>query len=152
MATVELYATITKDPAEGLRFAASGNPWLTLNLAENRKAKDGTETTTWWKAKVFGHRAEELGESLRKGQRVKLRGFLDVEEWTTREGEKRTDLVVKPFDDGVTVEGARAPQQQQSGQWGASARAGRAPKDQPADDPWAQNATAGTNYSDTPTF
>ena len=28
----------------------------------------------------------------------------------------------------------------------------RAPKDQPADDPWAQNATAGTNYSDTPPF
>ena len=29
-----------------------------------------------------------------------------------------------------------------SQQWGASARVG-APKDQPADDPWAANATAG---------
>ena len=25
-----------------------------------------------------------------------------------------------------------------------------APKDQPADDPWAQNATAGTNYGEAP--
>lgn len=135
MATVELYATITKDPAEGLRFAAGGNPRLTINLAENRKAKDGTETTTWWKAKVFGAQAETLAETLRKGQRLKLRGFLDVEEWTTRDGDKRTDLVVKPFADGLEVLESRGDRY--------AAPASRGTYQQPADDPWAQNATAG---------
>lgn len=134
MATVELYATLTRDPE--LRFAASGKAWTTINLAENRKGKDGTETTTWWKAKVFGEQAELAAETLRKGQRVKLRGFLEVEERKGQDGEKRVDLVVKPFADGLTVEGARAPRQD-------------APAGGAADDPWA---TPNTSYSDRPPF
>ena len=104
--------------------------------------------------------AENIAESLHeKGTRVIVQGRLVQRSFETREGEKRTVVEMQVDEVGpslryATAKVARKLSGQQSGQWGASARVGepRQHPDAAADDPWATNATAGTNYSDTPPF
>lgn len=152
MATIELFATVTKyDPTKDFRYAPSGKAWIKVNMAENRKGKNGEEITTWWKLKAFGAQAEQLAEQLRTGARLKVRGFLDVDEWKGDDGQKRIDLVVKPFADGVTVE---EPRSHVGGQSFGDRRSQPSPASQAAwdksqggaaDDPWATPARPATN-------
>ena len=53
------------------------------------------KSTVWIKASIFGKRAEGgLIPYLVKGTQVAVTGELSLNEWTTQDGEKRTDLQV----------------------------------------------------------
>ena len=157
----------TTAPAE-LKFTPSGAAVASFTVAstprtfdkQSQEWRDGE--TLFLRCSAWREMAENIAESLHeKGTRVIVQGRLVQRSFETREGEKRTVVEMQVDEVGpslryATAKVARSQRQAPassgtSQQWGASARVG-APKDQPADDPWAQNATAGTNYSDTPPF
>ena len=147
--------------APELRFTPSGAAVASFTVASTPRTFD--KATSEWKdgdtlflrCSIWREAAENVAESLTKGTRVIVQGRLVQRSFETREGEKRTVVEMQVDEVGPSLRYATAKVERKSSgtsqQWGASARVG-APKDQPADDPWAQNATAGTNYSDTPPF
>ena len=151
----------TTAPAE-LRFTPSGAAVASFTVASTPRTFDKTAQewrdgeTLFLRCSAWREMAENIAESLsEKGTRVIVQGRLVQRSYETREGDKRTVVELQVDEVGPSLRHATAKVTRKSSgasqQWGASARVG-APKDQPADDPWAQNATAGTNYSDTPPF
>ena len=150
---------LTADPE--LRFTPSGAAVASFTVASTPRTFD--KATSEWKdgdtlflrCSIWREAAENVVESLTKGMRVIVQGRLVQRSFETREGDKRTVVEMQVDEVGPSLRGATAKVVRKSSgtsqQRGASARVG-APKQQPADDPWAQNATAGTNYSDTPPF
>ena len=152
-------------PAE-LRFTPSGAAVASFTVAstprtfdkQSQEWRDGE--TLFLRCSAWREMAENIAESLHeKGTRVIVQGRLVQRSFETREGETRTVVEMQVDEVGpslrhATAKVARKSSGQQSGQWGASARVGepRQHPDAAADDPWATNATAGTNYSDTPPF
>lgn len=128
-----------------LRFSQSGQPWVTFNLAQNNRVKDGEQWVdgepTWFKVKVFGPMAENIAETFpEKGSRVIVQGMMSTEAWD-KDGEKRTGLTIVGESVGPDLRWATAavtrvgggqsrPQaQQQSMQRSRTA--------QPQGDPWS---------------
>lgn len=81
-----------------LRFGNSGNAWLKMNVAVSSRKKDGERwgdgPTTWLSVKAFGQVAENVAESVQKGDRVVVSGKFETEEWSTSDGEQRKSLTV----------------------------------------------------------
>jgi single stranded DNA-binding protein len=88
---------IARDPEP--RFFQSGSCKLQLNLAVNRpgskKGDPEAPPPDWFKAEFWNDDAQAASDELRKGDLVTVTGRISSESWTTRDGEKRTDLVVK---------------------------------------------------------
>lgn len=66
--------------------AVGKKPWLRLRVATNRRIRNG-ETwvdgpTSWYDVKLWGDFAENVGESLRKGDAIIVQGELYIEEYT----------------------------------------------------------------------
>ena len=141
----------TTAPAE-LKFTPSGAAVASFTVAstprtfdkQSQEWRDGE--TLFLRCSAWREMAENIAESLHeKGTRVIVQGRLVQRSYETREGEKRTVVEMQVDEVGPSLRYATAKVARKSSgtsqQWGASARVG-APKDQPADDPWAQNATA----------
>ena len=99
---------VARDPEA--RYFQSGTCKTQINLAVNRPgAKKGDDTPPgWFKAELWGEDAEAAVNELRKGDLVSVTGRIATESWTTREGEQRTDLVIKAQEWGL-VGGNAAP-------------------------------------------
>ena len=157
--TLTVVGNLTDDPE--LRFVPSGAAVASFTVASTPRTFD--KATSEWKdgdtlylrCSIWREAAENVAESLTKGMRVIVQGRLVQRSFETREGEKRTVVEMQVDEVGPSLRHATAKVARKSSgtsqQWGASARVG-APNQQPADDPWAQNATAGFDYSDTPPF
>lgn len=130
-----------------LRFTPSGRAVLGFSVADTPRRKNGNGEwedageTLWVDVSIWGEEAEDLAERMAgyKG-RVTVTGRLGVRSYEAKDGTPRQ--VVTLAADSVAMHPARRKQ----------SPASRGTYQQPADDPWAQNATAGTNYSDTPPF
>lgn len=59
--------------------------------------------TTFVRAAAWAQLAENVGETLHKGDEVVLTGSLALEEYTTKEGEKRSSLVLTVTEVGVSL-------------------------------------------------
>ena len=145
-----IVGNLTADPE--LRFTPSGAAVASFTVASTPRTFD-RQTSEWkdgdtlfLRCSIWREAAENVAESLTKGTRVIVQGRLVQRSYETREGEKRTVVEMQADEVGPSLRSATAKVVRKSSstsqQWGASARVG-APKDQPADDPWAQNATAG---------
>lgn len=69
-----------------IQRAAGKKSWLRLRVATNRRIRNG-ETwvdgpTSWYDVKLWGDFAENVAESLRKGDAVIVQGELSIEEYT----------------------------------------------------------------------
>lgn len=99
---VELIGNLTRDPE--LRYVgASNTPLVTATLAVNDKpyknAKgEDVNKTHFIDLKCFGKSGEEVAANFKKGSRVEVRGALEQETWETKEGDKRSKLIVKCFE------------------------------------------------------
>jgi len=82
--------------------------------SERRKGASGEqeETTTWFRVSVWGRQAELANEYLTKGRQVYIEGRLRQEEYTDREGNRRTSLEVNATD--IQFIGQRGDQPAQS--------------------------------------
>lgn len=95
--TVTLCGNITGDPE--LRFTASGQATASFGLAINRKWTDKStnekrEAVSFFDIVSWQEMAENVAESLSKGDRVIVVGRLEQRSWETDDGSKRYKVEV----------------------------------------------------------
>ena len=113
-----------------LRFTAQGKAVANFTVAESKRVKDGNDwkdgPTTFWKCSLWDTAAENLTESMSRGQRVIVVGEVAQRSYETREGEKRSVFEVTASEVGPSVKWATVKVE----------KAGKKPAPKPEDDPW----------------
>lgn len=84
------------------RYLPDGTAVTSFSIATNERKKDRSgdvrEVATWFKISAFGRLAEICAEYLTKGSLAYIEGKLSQEEYTDKEGNKRTTLAVRAND------------------------------------------------------
>ena len=92
MATITIIGNLTDAPE--LRFTAAGKAVANFTVAESKRVKDGDTwkdgPTTYWRVSIWDSIAENMAESLGKGQRVIVVGEVAQRSYETNAGEKRS--------------------------------------------------------------
>jgi single-strand DNA-binding protein len=164
---ITIIGNLVGDPE--LRYTPTGQAVATFRVASTPRFMD--RTTNEWKdgdslflsCNVWRQAAENVAESLQRGMRVIVSGRLRQRSYETKEGEKRTVYEVEVDEVGPSLRNASAKvtkssrsgggggfgggQSGSGGQGGYGGGGGR-----PADDPWAADASGGSNFSDEPPF
>ena len=93
---VILMGNLTRDPE--LRVTSSGLSICKLGLAVSRyyttKEGEKKEETTFVDIDAFGRSAETISKYMRKGRPILIEGRLRLDQWESKEGEKRSKLGV----------------------------------------------------------
>lgn len=88
---------VTADPE--LRFTPAGHGVASFTVAANDRVKDGDNwkdgEAAFFRCSVWRQQAENVAESLRRGDHVVVVGKMKQRSYETREGEKRTVLEVE---------------------------------------------------------
>jgi single-strand DNA-binding protein len=90
-ASITLIGHLGKDPEQ--RFTQDNKPITSLSLGVSTGYKDRKQTT-WWNVTFFGKTAEVAVDMTKKGHAVMVEGEPFLEEYTDKEGNKRTSLKV----------------------------------------------------------
>src|SRR5262245_50800000 len=89
-----------RDPE--IRYTPQGQAVCNFSIATTEKRKDNTgdaqEITTWFRVTLWGRQAEVANQYLAKGRQVYIEGRLRQNEYTDREGNRRTTLEVNATD------------------------------------------------------
>lgn len=112
---ITIVGYLGRDPE--LRYTPQGTAVCNFSVATTEKRKDRAgemqEVTTWFRISVWGRQAELANQYLAKGRQVYVEGRLRQEEYTDREGNRRTALEVSATDlqflGSRGEEGASAP-------------------------------------------
>lgn len=151
MTSVTLIGNLTADPE--LRFTPQGKPCASLQIAVNKRVKQpdgswGDGPTSYYRCTAWGQLADHVAESLTKGTRVIVQGRIEIREYETRDGQRRTAAEVQIDDIGPSLRFATAQSERAARQgagWPPQApRASQAgdpwspPQQQPTQDPWGQ--------------
>ncbi len=100
------------------RWTPAGKAVASLSLPV-KQGYGEHEKTSWVICKMFGAKAEKLPEHLKKGMKVTVTGEFVMEEWTDREGNKRSTpvIIVNQLDfGGNQAVSQNLPQQQRTQQ------------------------------------
>ena len=93
---VLLIGNLTRDP--DVRMLSNGRPVCNFGLALNRNYKDAEgnrkEEVTFVDVECYGPRAEAVGRFFTKGRSIFVEGRLKLDQWETKEGEKRSAIRV----------------------------------------------------------
>ena len=93
---VLLMGNLTRDP--DVRVMTNGRPLCKFGIALNRSFKDAEgnrkEEVTFVDVECFGPRAEAVGRFFTKGRAIFVEGRLKLDQWESKEGEKRSALRV----------------------------------------------------------
>ena len=101
--TVTIVGRIGQDPE------AIGSNGLRLRVATNDRVKNDStgewedKNTSWWTVKAWKRLAEQSIDVLKKGQEVIIVGKVYEENWTDREGTKRTSYEINAESIAVTT-------------------------------------------------
>jgi single-strand DNA-binding protein len=151
MSKITVVGNMVDDPE--LRFTPSGAAVSTFRMAENRrkfnKATNEYEDagTTFYRVTAWRGLAENVAESLSKGQRVIVAGEFHSEEFDRRDGSKGLGLEINADSVGPDLSYATAsvtkvargnPSSGQGG-GGRTPVAAGAPASATGDDPWTSN-------------
>ena len=105
MSTATTEGNLTRDPE--LRYTPSGKPVVTLGIAENRRFTDNSgaekEITNFYDVEAWGSLAENISESLNKGDRVVVTGRLKQDTWQNEDGSNRSKVVIVADSVGVSL-------------------------------------------------
>lgn len=108
--TVTIVGNLTSDPE--LRFTNSGKAVASISVAFNRRWKDGQgndmEETSFFDVTAWETLAENVANSLSKGDRVMVEGRLLQRSWETPEGDKRTKVEIHADEIGPCLKWATA--------------------------------------------
>ncbi|MCL1600418.1 MAG: single-stranded DNA-binding protein [Actinomycetia bacterium] len=108
--SVTLVGNLVEDPE--LRFTASGIAMAKVRIAVNRRYRDRNdewqEDTSFFGGTCWRDVAENISESLSKGDRVFITGRLEQRNWETNEGEKRSVVEVRIDEIGPSLRWATA--------------------------------------------
>jgi single-strand DNA-binding protein len=164
MTEIVIVGNIGSDPE--LKFTPSGTAVCSFPVADQQRRKNPQSgewedgDTTWYRVNVWREHAENVAESLNKGDRVIVRGRVALREYTTSDGSQGKSLEIQADAVGpdtkwaqVTVRRVQrqAPPsgygnqggQQQGGQYGGQQRPqGGQQRTNPAEDPWGSAPAA----------
>lgn len=109
MNTVTLVGNLTRDPE--IRFFQGDKSVVNTGLAVNKSFKNAAgewqEETTFVDLSIWQNAgAENVANSLSKGDRVLVSGVLKQNTWQTEEGENRSKIEVTVFEIGPTMKWA----------------------------------------------
>jgi single-strand DNA-binding protein len=102
-----------------LRYTPNGKPVARLMVACNPRRLDSTSNTwidgtpSFWPCEVWGPMAENLADSITKGDRVTLTGRVRAQVWTPTDGEnagteqRRIDVIVDEIGPSLRFRSAR---------------------------------------------
>lgn len=145
---ITIVGRLGSDPE--LRFNATGDAICNLRVVTSRRYKDNNgewqeRDTTWWSVTAWRQLAENVAESLHKGDEVIVRGDLRSREYETQQGEKRTAWEVDAKAVGPNLARAVAVAkkvQRETGGYGAGRQAYQSARNSENDDPWTTPAPA----------
>jgi single-strand DNA-binding protein len=122
-----------RDPE--IRYTPQGTAVCNFTVATTEKRKDRAgepqDVTTWFRISAWGRQGEVANQYLSKGKQVYLEGRLRQEEYTDRDGNKRTSLEVAATDIHFLTPKGDDPGggSQSSSSQGSSGRGGGGPED-----------------------
>lgn len=94
---VVLIGNLGRDPE--IRYLPSGDPVANFSLATTDtwrdKAGKKQEDTQWHQVEVFGKVAEVVRDYCTKGKQVYIEGSIKYNDWTDKDGVKRTKAVIR---------------------------------------------------------
>jgi len=89
-----------KDPE--IRYMTDGTAVCNFSVATTEKRKDRSgemqENTLWFRVNVWGKQADAVNQYLSKGRQVYVEGRLSQQEYTDKDGNRRTSLEVRATD------------------------------------------------------
>lgn len=88
--------------APEMRHLPDGTPVLSLSVADDQ-GKD--KPPIWWRASIFGKRAEALQPYLQKGGAVTVVGTVTERTWTDKDGQQRKAMDVRVQE--IALQGGR---------------------------------------------
>lgn len=91
LAKMTLIGNLGSDPE--LKTTGNGTQVCNMRVAVSEKRK-GEDVTQWFGVVAFGKTGELAMQYLHKGSKAYFEGPFSSREWTTKEGEKRTQLEV----------------------------------------------------------
>ena len=92
-----IVGNLTKDPE--LRFTPTGQATASFSIAvnrrwQNRQTNQWEEATSFFDVVAWGSLAENLADSVHRGDRVVVEGRLDQRSWETNQDEKRSKFEI----------------------------------------------------------
>jgi single-strand DNA-binding protein len=146
---VMLMGNLTRDPE--LRFLPSKMPVVSLGLAVNRRWKnqqgEQQEEVLFVDCEGFGRTAEVINQYMKKGRPLFIEGRLKLDQWTDKEGQKRSKMK-------VVIENFQFMDGRPEGSGGGEGNSGGAPASRPAArapaSPSAPTAPAPGGHADAP--
>ncbi len=110
---VILMGNLTRDP--DLRYTPNGQAVADFRLAVNRRSRtaegERRDSTTFVDVTAWGRQAEIINEYFTKGRPIFLEGRLQLDEWTSSDGQRRSKLkvVLDRFEFITPREGSHEP-------------------------------------------
>jgi single-strand DNA-binding protein len=92
-----IVGNLTKDPE--LRFTPTGQATASFSIAvnrrwQNRQTNQWEEATSFFDVVAWGSLAENMADSVHRGDRVVVEGRLDQRSWENNQGEKRSKIEI----------------------------------------------------------
>lgn len=99
MNNITIHGTVGQEPE--LRYSGSQMAILTFSVADNY-GKDDKKKTTWHNVVVFNKLAENVANSITKGDTVLITGRIEQEEFTKKDGTKGKSMKLVADEVGVS--------------------------------------------------
>src|SRR6202035_3838263 len=92
-----IVGNLTKDPE--LRFTPTSQATASFGIAvnrrwQNRQTNQWEEATSFFEVVAWGSLAENLADSVHRGDRVVIEGRLDQHSWENNQGDKRSKIEI----------------------------------------------------------
>ena len=106
---ITIVGNLTRDPE--IKFVASGRCVAQFSVAVNRRwlnkqTNEWEEEASFFNVTAWSELAENIGESLVKGNRVVVKGRLEQRSWETESGESRSTVELIADDVGASIKWA----------------------------------------------
>lgn len=103
---VTLRGRLGRDPE--LRFTKTGKPVVSMSVVTDRRQKNQngdweSVDTTWWRVTCWDQLAENVAESIHKGDAVVVVGSASMQEFQSKDGEPRQSLAVNAWTVGIDL-------------------------------------------------
>jgi single-strand DNA-binding protein len=107
--TITIIGNVTRDPE--LRYLTSGTALAQLGVAVNRRYMQNNEwqeETSFFDVVCWRDLADNVSESISKGDRVIVTGRLEQRSWETQDGDKRSKVEIVADEVGPSLRWATA--------------------------------------------
>lgn len=107
--TITIIGNVTRDPE--LRYLTSGTALANLGVAVNRRYMQNNEwqeETSFFDVVCWRDLADNVSESISKGDRIIVTGRLEQRSWETQDGDKRSKVEIVADEVGPSLRWATA--------------------------------------------